>query len=202
MRVLMQLCAVSVMLLPLCSIAASHEEIQATVDKLVQSVNASVARDVEQANTVVEEARRSAGTATTEDVTIVACTDADGKSRNVQVRGLMNNTVIVNCHTDEDGQPHIIVTGNGTTREIGTVKVAGGAENAVIINERRLGPGSEIVVEGKNARAEVGNVEVKGGKLKNSTIVNRTVVNGKIEAKGEGSSVSVGTVTIGGENEK
>ena len=204
MRMLMQLYMVLLLVLSLCSFsaAAQNDEIQAAVDNLVKSINASVARDVEQANKKADEARKRTGEATEENVTIVTCTDADGKSQNVQVRGLVKNTVIVNCQTGADGHPHILVKGDGATREIGTVKVEGSAENAVIINNRELGPGSEIVVEGKNAKAEVGNVEVKGGKLKNSTIVNSTVVNGKVEAKGEGAKVSVGTVTIGGDDAK
>jgi hypothetical protein len=203
MRMMMKLCAVLPLSLAFCSLAAADDQIQAAVDNLTKSINASVARDVAQAQKTAEEARQNAGAATGDNVTAVSCTDEDGDVQTVKVKGLSKNTVIINCRTDEDGQPHIVVKGDGATREIGAVKVEGDTENTVIINKRQLGPGSEIVVEGKNAKAAVGNVEVKGGKLKNSTIVNNTVISGgKIEAKGEGASVSVGTVTIGGDDGK
>lgn len=129
--------------------------------------------------------------------TTVTCTDVNGQPQNVEVRGLIDNTVIINCKTDMDGAAHITVKGDGATREIGAVKIQGGAENVVIINNRQLGADSEIIVEGKNAKASVGNVEVKGGKLNKSAIINNTTINGgRIEAKGDGANVSIGTVSI------
>ena len=187
----------SVISLSLCSFAVAQDDaIQAATDNLTKSVNGSTVRQVKQTS-------KKIGVATDDNVTVVTCTGEDGQPQNVEVRGLMKNTVIVNCQTDEDGQPHIKVKGDGTIREIGVVRVEGGAENVVIVNDRHLGPGTNISVEGKNAKASVGNVEVKGGKLKDATIVNRTVIDGgTIEAKGDGASVSIGTVTIGGDDNK
>jgi|GEM_PF-3355212 len=184
--------------LSLCSFAvAQDEQIQDAVDNLVKSVNASVARDVAQANKTADEARKNAGATSGDNVMIVTCTDEDGQPQNVEVRGLMKNTVIVNCQTDEDGQPHIVVKGDGATREIGTVKVEGGAENAVIVNDHRFRSGTNIIVDGKNAKASVGTVEVRGGQVKNSTIINNAVINGgTVKATGEGATATAGGIIV------
>lgn len=197
--------AVPVLSLALCSVAvAQDDEIQDAVNDLMKSINASVARQREEANSQIEqtnkmanEARQQAGVAAGDNVTIVTCTDVDGQAQRVVVHGLSKNTVIMNCQTGEDDQPRITVKGDGATREIGTVTVEDGAENTVIVNEHRLAPGTEIVVGGKNAKAMVGTVDVQGGKMKNSTIINKAAVNGStVKATGEGARATVGSITI------
>jgi len=203
MRVITRLCAVvplaaPVLSLALCSyVAAQDQEIQSAVDNLTRSVNASVARQVEQANKMVGDARQSAGAASGDKIMIVTCTGVDGQSQNVRVWGLGKNTVIVNCRTDDDGQPHIVVKGDGATREINTIRVEGDAENAVIVNDHRFGSGAKIVVNGKNAKASVGTVEVRSGQVKNSTIINNAVINGgTVKATGEGATATAGGIIV------
>jgi len=198
MRMMIKLCAALPLSLALCSFAAADDEIQAAVDNLTRSINASVARDVAQAEKTAAEARKNAGAAAGNNVTVVSCTDEDGDVQSVKVKGLTKNTVIVNCRTDEDGKPHIVVKGDGATREIGVVKVEGDTENTVIINKRQLGPGSEIVVDGKNAKASVGTVTVKNaGNLGNTVIMNNNVITGgSVKATGDGATATAGSTII------
>ena len=198
MRMMMKLCAALPLSLFLCSLAAADDEIQAAVDNLTRSINASVARDIEQANANVKAARKSAGVTSGNNVTVITCTDAAGNPQSVTVKGLTKNTVIVNCRTDEDGQPHITVKGDGATREIGTVRVEGSAENIVIINKSQIGADTGIVAEGKNARASVGTVTVKNaGNLGNTVIMNNNVITGgSVKATGDGATATAGSTII------
>jgi len=190
--------AVLALSLTLCAFAAAQDdEVQAAVDNLTRSVNASVARQVEQANKMAEAARQNAGVTAHDNITIVTCTNADGHRQTVKVGGLTKNTVVVNCRTDDDGQPHIIVKGDGATREIGVVKVEGATENTVIANDRHIGRGTNISAQGKNAKASVGVVEVRGGQVKNSAIINNAVVNGgTVKATGEGATATAGSIIV------
>ncbi|MDR3089960.1 MAG: hypothetical protein LBU39_09095 [Desulfobulbaceae bacterium] len=175
--------------------AAENNEIEAAVGSLVNSINASVAKQLESAEKQVEEARKNGDR--NANATIITCSDKNGGTRNIQVQGGMNNTVIVNCRMDENGQPHITVKGDGAVREIGAVRIENGAGNMRVINSNQLGTGSEIVVDGKNAKASVGNVEVKSGKLNNTTIINNAVINGStMKAIGDGVRANSGSIVV------
>ncbi len=195
------ICVTSVMLLTMSSLAVAQDKgMQPVGGSLAKSTSACGEHDSEQSS---KEAQKQSGatkvSGENNNSIIVACSDAHGKLQYVKIKGMKKNTVIVNCQTDMDGDSHITVKGDGAVREIGTVKLQGGVGNVFVINNRQLDTDSEILVEGKNAKASVGNVEVKGAsKTNKSTIINSTTINGaRIEAQGDGASVSVGTVIIG-----
>ncbi len=173
---------ISIILLAVSSLAiAENDANQVAVDNQSQP-NTSAVRKISAGSSIVT----------------VTCTDGEGKSQNVKIQGMAENTVIVNCKTDTQGNAHITVKGDGASREIGIVKIQGDAENVLIVNTHQLNQKSKIVVEGKDAKVSMGNVEVKGNKLNNTAVINNTTIHGgKIEAKGDGASVSVGTVIIG-----
>ena len=195
-----RICATSAILLAMSSLAVAQDKgIQTVGGNLAKSISATGEHDSEQSSKEAKKLSENTEVSGRNSSIVAACTDAEGKLQYFKIKGMRKNTVIVNCQTDTDGDSHITVKGDGAVREIGTVKLQGGAGNVLIINNRQLDADSEIVVEGKNAKASVGSVEVKGGsKTNKSTIINSTTMNGgRIEARGDGASVSVGTVIIG-----